>query len=105
MSDLNRRIELEALITERGGMIALNTKRVGRGESIAYDDDAFLEVAKKMMSLMDQEPAPAYTPEDVARLVGEARAIGDFLAREYGGRPVKRVKSLVAALVPFKEKQ
>jgi hypothetical protein len=72
-----------------------------------------LEVAKKMMSLMDQEPAPAYTPEDVARLVAAAKvAIQEW--RYWAGEELEgtkkyevenaRILKAEEALAPFKVK-
>lgn len=44
-------IELQALITEREGMIAENQQREHLGNSMAYDDDSFLTIANKMRKL------------------------------------------------------
>lgn len=47
----NARIELEALITEREGMIAENMGRESRGEAMAYCDNDFQRVADDMRAL------------------------------------------------------
>jgi hypothetical protein len=47
------RIKLEALITEREGMVALNQYRIGLGQSIAYDDAQFFRVMDDMRRLLD----------------------------------------------------
>lgn len=44
----NRRIELEALITEREGMWAENEARRFLGQSPAYGDGHFMELASRM---------------------------------------------------------
>lgn len=51
--DDNKRIELEALITEREGMIAENEHRTRNGNSIAYGDEAFDLLAAKMRALKE----------------------------------------------------
>ena len=124
MNELNRRIELEALITERDGMIALNMQRESLGQSMAYGDDAFLDVAAKMMALIETEPAPAYTPEDVARLVEAAKIGRKYIAHSEPRLPdhlcsaqtncdqmcaewkawVENMGLIELALAPFKEK-
>lgn len=48
---MDRRIELEALITEREGMIAENRFNESIGRSINYGDDSFFVLADKMRSL------------------------------------------------------
>jgi len=45
------KIELEALLTEREGMLAENVHRLDCGHSIAYGDDAFFELAERMRKL------------------------------------------------------
>jgi len=46
-----KEIELQALICEREGMIALNMDRERRGNAMAYTDDAFFQLADKMRQL------------------------------------------------------
>lgn len=53
MSDLNRRIQLEALITEREAMIAENEFRKELGQSQAYSEDCFLILAEKINKLLE----------------------------------------------------
>jgi len=48
---MEKKILLEALITEREGMLAENTHRLACGHSIAYGDDAFQELADKIRAL------------------------------------------------------
>lgn len=47
----NERIELEALITEREGMVAENKVREILGQSMAYHDMDFQILAKQMRDL------------------------------------------------------
>ena len=49
-------IELQALITEREGMVANNQYRCLRGETVAYPDEAFLELAEQIRALKPIEP-------------------------------------------------
>ena len=49
-------IELQALITEREGMVAYNQYRCLRGETVAYPDEAFLELAEQIRALKPIEP-------------------------------------------------
>jgi hypothetical protein len=51
---MDRKIELEALVTEREGMIAENTFRVSCGNSIAYGADSFTVIADKLHALAQQ---------------------------------------------------
>ena len=53
---MNKRILLEAFITEREGMIAENTQRVTRGESLAFVYDHFNDLAGKMRALIEDAP-------------------------------------------------
>lgn len=53
MSDLNRRIQLEALITEREAMIAENEFRKEVNQSQAYSEDCFLILAEKIKKLLE----------------------------------------------------
>jgi hypothetical protein len=48
------RIELEALITEREGMIAKNTQREHLGYSMAYWEDSFAILASKIRELEEK---------------------------------------------------
>lgn len=52
----NNEIELQALITEREGMIAENTFRQSIDRGMAYTEDSFQILAEKMRAL--KEPAP-----------------------------------------------
>jgi hypothetical protein len=54
---MNKRIELEALITEREGMLAENTHRLDCGHSIAYGDEHFQTLADKMRKLEEEDIA------------------------------------------------
>ena len=47
----NNEVELQALITEREGMIALNKQREHLGQSMGYDDENFDMLAEKMRAL------------------------------------------------------
>lgn len=57
MSDFQRamllrlRCELEQAITDREGMIAANLQRQHRGESLAYDEKAFDDLAKRIAGI------------------------------------------------------
>ena len=48
----NTRIELEALITEREGMVAENQRRMSFNDAQAYSEGAFFELADKMRVLV-----------------------------------------------------
>jgi len=52
MEDLHTKIEIEALIAEREGMSAENKQREHLGQSLAYDEGAFQDLAEKMRSLL-----------------------------------------------------
>jgi len=52
--NLELRIELEELITEREGMIATNFQRVHLEQSMAYEDDAFLIVQNRMKAIREK---------------------------------------------------
>ncbi len=43
--------ELQALITEREAMVALNMQRQACGNSMAYDDEAFMGLAQQMKTI------------------------------------------------------
>lgn len=59
---MEKRIELEALITEREGMIAENKVRESLGHSLAYPYDCFSVLASQMRELKEK---PADRPEGV----------------------------------------
>ena len=50
---LNIRLQMEALITQREGMLAENQHRLNRGEAVAYRDAAFLQLASEFMQLRE----------------------------------------------------
>lgn len=50
---LNIRLQMEVLITEREGMIALNKHRDMQGYSQAYGEDAFLRVQEAFQHLVN----------------------------------------------------
>lgn len=50
-SNIDKRIELEALLTIRAGYEAENTHRLSCGHSIAYGADEFTDLAKRIMAL------------------------------------------------------
>ena len=45
------RIKLEALITEREGMVAENQQRQAVGASMAYTEDAFVNLARRIEAI------------------------------------------------------
>lgn len=45
---IHLRAQLEALISEREGMLAANLERQRRGEALAYQESAFTELANQM---------------------------------------------------------
>ncbi len=49
---MRKRIELEALITEREAYIAENKQREMLGYSLAYGPECFFELAEKMRELL-----------------------------------------------------
>jgi len=55
MKDIKIQIKLEALITEREGMIAENHQRMSLGQSVAYSDDHFNELANRMTELLKED--------------------------------------------------
>ncbi len=59
MNELNTRIELEALIVEGDGMRAENLHRLHCGNTVAYGDTQFNELAQRMRKLKSPEPSPA----------------------------------------------
>jgi hypothetical protein len=52
---MKKKILLEALITEREGMLAENTHRLDCGHSIAYTEEAFQTLADKMREILRNE--------------------------------------------------
>ena len=50
---LELQCQLETLITEREGMIAENSQRKITGNSMAYCEDAFMDIVKRMRSVQD----------------------------------------------------
>lgn len=55
--DIDKRIELEALLTVRAGYEAENAHRMACGHSIAYGADAFIDLAKRIMALKTNHAA------------------------------------------------
>lgn len=53
-ANLEVRILLEALISEREGMVAENKIRESQGYAMAYDDTAFCRNAEEMRKLVSQ---------------------------------------------------
>jgi len=51
---METKIKFEALITERDGMLAENEQRLRSGWSIAYTDEAFSELAARMLKLLEK---------------------------------------------------
>ena len=51
--NLTIRIRLEALVSERYGMIALNQSREDQGYAQAYGEEAFFENASAMRKLLE----------------------------------------------------
>ena len=49
--ELYYRAQIERLITEREGMIALNKEREHRGESLAYSEDSFQILANQFAEI------------------------------------------------------
>jgi len=49
---LHHRAEIEALVSEREGMLALNQDRLNRGSAIAYDEAAFQRNADQLRSVL-----------------------------------------------------
>jgi len=50
-----KRCKLEALVTEREGMLAENHHRLQCGNSIAYGDEAFDDLAARMRALAETD--------------------------------------------------
>jgi hypothetical protein len=57
---VKKRIELEALVTEREGMLAENTHRANCEHSVAYTEEHFQKLADKIRKLGVDEPSEAY---------------------------------------------
>ena len=55
MTELDKAIELQALITEREGMIAENNWRIQLEQSLAYTEDSFIILAEKIRKLANLE--------------------------------------------------
>ncbi len=58
MNELNTRIELEALISERAGMEAENEHTLRCRNGVVYGEDEFNELAERMRKLKSPEPSP-----------------------------------------------
>jgi len=48
---MDKQIELQALLTEREGMVAENMQRLHIGQSMAYNEDSFQILAEKIRAL------------------------------------------------------
>ena len=79
-------IELQALITEREGMVAYNQYRCLRGETVAYPDEAFLKLAEQIRALNIKEAGQQFgeTPAQHGQLAICA-ACGNVIRQ---GKPV-----------------
>ncbi|MDD5050985.1 MAG: hypothetical protein PHV93_04605 [Candidatus Pacebacteria bacterium] len=53
----NQQLEAEALLIELEGMLAANKEREHRGESLAYPESAFIQLAKDIRALKTVELA------------------------------------------------
>jgi len=77
---MDKRILLEALITEREGMIAENTQRVTRGESLAFVMDHFESLADRMRVLTnDTSKEECHALNNFALLLHAAKAVLPYL--------------------------
>lgn len=56
MKELEMRIRLEALISERCAMIAMNQSRADQGYAQAYGEEAFFENAADIRKLLEVTP-------------------------------------------------
>ena len=56
---MDKKILLEALVTEREGMLAENTQCLHLGESMAYGQEAFNQLASEIRGLASQPSNPA----------------------------------------------
>ena len=52
--ELNIRLQMEALITEREGMIAENKQREHLGQSMAHGEDKFISIAGQFTYLLGE---------------------------------------------------
>ena len=92
MTELDRRIELEALITEREAMIAFNTSSPGNSN---YGADLFFEIADKMRKLGESSSgrmpvsktgsdgsipsSPAMTDEEAVAILAERGKVNKIM--------------------------
>ncbi len=51
--ELEIKIKLEALITQREGMIAENQVRISLGQSVAFDGESFIYLADEIAELLN----------------------------------------------------
>ena len=70
----NIRIELEALITEREGMVTENRIRESLGQAMAWDESMFIELADKMRALcppeeLDCKPGKVTPEKDITNFL------------------------------------
>ena len=72
MTPFAKRCELEALITEREGMLAENQHRLHCGNSIAYAYDVFAAHADRMRALAAAPADDQQLPEWCKKLIGLA---------------------------------
>lgn len=47
-------IKLEALVTERHAMITLNVERLGKGQTLGYGEEAFVELSQRIDALLKE---------------------------------------------------
>ena len=57
MDELDKRIKLEALITQREAMLADNLQRERQGYAAAWDGPVFFELSEAMEALIKEEPS------------------------------------------------
>ena len=88
-------IELQALITEREGMVAYNQYCCLRGETVAYPDEAFLELAEQIRALKPIEPPANGEQQLKAEIAALATEIESCLGRIPSG---DKVFSLIAKM-------
>lgn len=82
---MEKRIELEALITEREGMIAENKVRESLGHSLAYTYDCFSVLASQMRELKEK-PADRPGGDDLDQIRAELEIDVDWQAKYYSLR-------------------
>ena len=75
-------IELQALVTEREGMVTANIERQHRGEALAYPESCFIQLASEIRALNTAELAAT----DSQQLKAEIAA----LVKEYSQMPAFR---------------